>query len=43
LAQLRKRLAEWVLEARTAGLEDEDIDALVRAVLAGNEPKGAKR
>jgi GntR family transcriptional regulator len=32
LTELRNRLAEWVREARAAGLEDEDVDALVRAV-----------
>jgi GntR family transcriptional regulator len=37
LADLRTKLADWMAEARTAGLEDEDIDALVRAVLAGGE------
>jgi GntR family transcriptional regulator len=37
LSDLRTKLADWMAEARTAGLEDEDIDALVRAVLAGGE------
>jgi GntR family transcriptional regulator len=31
---LRKQLVGWVDEARAAGLDTEDIDALVRAVLA---------
>jgi GntR family transcriptional regulator len=31
---LRKQLVAWVEEARTAGLDNEDIDALLRAVLA---------
>lgn len=33
LTQLRKQLAEWVSGARTAGLDNEDIEALMRAVL----------
>ncbi|MBP2319991.1 GntR family transcriptional regulator [Kibdelosporangium banguiense] len=37
LTELRAKLADWVTEARSAGLEDEDIDALVRAVLAEGE------
>jgi GntR family transcriptional regulator len=37
LAELRTTLAGWVGQARAAGLEDEDIDALVRAVLAEGE------
>ncbi|MGW6931051.1 GntR family transcriptional regulator [Lentzea sp. NPDC054927] len=35
LDPLREKLACWVTEARSAGLEDEDIDALVREVLSG--------
>ncbi|MFI6097316.1 GntR family transcriptional regulator [Lentzea sp. NPDC051213] len=35
LDSLREVLAGWVAEARSAGLEDEDIDALVREVLSG--------
>ncbi len=35
LGPLREKLACWVAEARAAGLEDEDIDALVREVLSG--------
>jgi GntR family transcriptional regulator len=42
MAKLRDLVADWVLEARTAGLDDEDIDALVRAVLADEELTGAK-
>lgn len=38
LGKLRRRLAGWVSEARTAGLEDEDVRALVTSVLA--EPPG---
>ncbi|MFD1150211.1 GntR family transcriptional regulator [Saccharothrix hoggarensis] len=34
MAALRARLAVWVREAREAGLDTEDIDALVRSVLA---------
>lgn len=34
MAGLREQLAGWVRGARTAGMEDEDIDALVRSVLA---------
>ncbi|MEU9043638.1 MULTISPECIES: GntR family transcriptional regulator [unclassified Kitasatospora] len=34
MARLRTGLARWVAEARTAGLEDEDVKALVTAVLA---------
>ncbi|MBB5805940.1 GntR family transcriptional regulator [Saccharothrix ecbatanensis] len=34
---LRTRLAEWVREAREAGLDIEDIDALVRSVLTEGE------
>ncbi|QFU90861.1 GntR family transcriptional regulator [Amycolatopsis sp. YIM 10] len=37
LAGLRDRLTEWVTAARAAGLEDEDVDALVRAALAENQ------
>ena len=35
LDPLRETLAGWVAEARSAGLEDEDIFALVREVLSG--------
>ena len=35
LDPLRATLAGWVAEARSAGLEDEDIYALVREVLSG--------
>ncbi|GLZ35673.1 GntR family transcriptional regulator [Lentzea sp. NBRC 105346] len=40
LEELRGKFAKWVIEARAAGLEAEDIDALVRAVLSGG-PDGA--
>ncbi|MET0136667.1 MAG: GntR family transcriptional regulator [Kibdelosporangium sp.] len=43
MAKLRGLAADWVREARAAGLEDEDIDALMRAVLADGETGGAKR
>ncbi|MFI9007456.1 GntR family transcriptional regulator [Actinosynnema sp. NPDC053489] len=33
MAVLRVRLVEWVREARAAGLDAEDLDALVRSVL----------
>ncbi len=32
---LRDKLAAWVAEARSAGLEDEDVYALLREVLSG--------
>jgi GntR family transcriptional regulator len=38
MRRLRAGLAAWVAEARTAGLEDEDVRALVTSVLA--EPPG---
>ncbi|MEV0678280.1 GntR family transcriptional regulator [Actinosynnema sp. NPDC050436] len=40
MAVLRARLADWVRGARAAGLEDEDIDALVRSVVAAGENEG---
>ncbi|ONI75389.1 GntR family transcriptional regulator [Actinosynnema sp. ALI-1.44] len=40
MEQLRKRLHEWVGEARASGLDNEDIDALVRTVL---NDKGEQR
>ena len=39
LDPLRETLAGWVAEARSAGLEDEDIHALVREVLSGGGPQ----
>jgi GntR family transcriptional regulator len=33
LDELTARLAGWVKQARAAGLDDEDVDALVRVVL----------
>jgi GntR family transcriptional regulator len=36
LAELRTHLATWVRSARAAGLENEDIEALLRSVLAGD-------
>lgn len=38
MRRLRAGLAGWVAEARTAGLEDDDVRALVTSVLA--EPPG---
>jgi GntR family transcriptional regulator len=35
LDALRAKLAVWVADARSAGLEDEDIYALVREMLSG--------
>jgi GntR family transcriptional regulator len=40
LAKLRDLFADWVAGARTAGLDNEDIDALVRDVLADDELEG---
>ncbi|GAB3872307.1 GntR family transcriptional regulator [Kibdelosporangium lantanae] len=40
MAKLRSLFADWVHAARTAGLDNEDIDALVRDVLADDEVKG---
>ncbi|TQM82763.1 GntR family transcriptional regulator [Saccharothrix saharensis] len=37
MAALRARLVGWVAEARAAGLDSEDVDALVRSVLAEGE------
>lgn len=37
---LRARLAEWVREAREAGLDEEDIDALVRSVVTAGKTEG---
>ncbi len=42
MARLRTGLARWVTDARAAGLEDEDVKALVTAVLA-EEPAAAER
>jgi GntR family transcriptional regulator len=36
MAALRTRLEEWVREARAAGLDTEDVDALVRSVLTAD-------
>jgi len=35
LSRLQDQLADWVRGARAAGLENEDIEALLRAVLTG--------
>jgi GntR family transcriptional regulator len=41
MTELRARLDTWVTEARAAGLENEDIQALLGAVLAGEaSPNG---
>jgi GntR family transcriptional regulator len=37
MERVRAKFVDWVDEARTAGLEDEDIDALVGSVLAEGE------
>jgi GntR family transcriptional regulator len=42
MARLRTRLARWVAEAREAGLEDEDMQALVTSVLL-EEPAADER
>ncbi|MBV6702014.1 GntR family transcriptional regulator [Kitasatospora aureofaciens] len=42
MARLRTGLLRWVAEARQAGLEDEDVQALVTSVLA-EEPAAAER
>ncbi|MFD8750699.1 GntR family transcriptional regulator [Kitasatospora sp. NPDC059577] len=42
MARLRTGLARWVSDAREAGLEDEDVKALVTAVLAA-EPAASER
>ncbi|MFH8384116.1 GntR family transcriptional regulator [Kitasatospora sp. NPDC018058] len=42
MARLRTGLARWVAEARQAGLEDEDVKALVTAVLT-EEQAAAER
>jgi GntR family transcriptional regulator len=34
MAEVRGLLSKWVAHARAAGLENEDIDALLRAVMA---------
>jgi GntR family transcriptional regulator len=36
MTQLRTRLAAWVAAARDAGLENEDIQALLGSVLTGD-------
>jgi GntR family transcriptional regulator len=41
MAKLRGLIADWVDEAREAGLDDEDIEALLRDVLTDHELKGA--
>lgn len=35
MAKLRTRLARWLGEARAAGLEDEDVQALMTSLLSG--------
>ena len=37
MERVRAKLVDWVDEARAAGLENEDIDALVGSVLAEGE------
>jgi GntR family transcriptional regulator len=40
MAKLRDLFADWVRAARDAGLDNEDIDALVRDVLTDDAVKG---
>lgn len=42
LGELRATLVTWVRDARAAGLEDEDIDALVRVALEGSNGDGRR-
>ena len=42
MARLRTGLARWLDQAREAGLEDEDVQALVTSVLA-RQAAGAGR
>jgi GntR family transcriptional regulator len=42
LAELRAQVVAWVRDARAAGLEDEDIDALVRVALEGSNGDGRR-
>ena len=42
MARLRTGLARWLDQARQAGLEDEDVQALVTSVLA-QQAAGAGR
>lgn len=41
IARLRSGLARWLSQARAAGLEDEDVEALVASVLAEQAPRAS--
>jgi GntR family transcriptional regulator len=41
MARLRSGLARWLGQARVAGLEDEDVQALLASVLAEQAPRSA--
>src|SRR5690349_990728 len=41
MARLRAGLARWLGQAREAGLEDEDVQALVASVIAEDPLRGA--
>jgi GntR family transcriptional regulator len=41
MARLRSGLARWLSQARAAGLEDEDVQALVASVLAEQAPRAS--
>jgi GntR family transcriptional regulator len=41
LARLRSGLARWLGQARAAGLEDEDVQALLASVIVENSARGA--
>lgn len=41
MARLRSGLARWLGQARAAGLEDEDVEALVASVLAERVPRAS--
>jgi GntR family transcriptional regulator len=41
MARLRSGLARWLGQARAAGLEDEDVQALVASVLAEQAPQAS--
>src|SRR4051812_35210139 len=43
MARLRVRLARWLTDARSSGLEDEDVRALVASVLAGGVAPSDRR
>jgi GntR family transcriptional regulator len=41
MARLRNGLARWLGQARAAGLEDEDVQALLGSVLADQAPRAS--